>query len=94
MSSYVVTKVRKEWSHGHHHRHVEGVITESGLYFARSQVVDSIRSGDTWVTVAGGYSATIDVMASCPQGGCQASPYLRNVSDSTEQDNLENLPEG
>jgi len=94
VSSYTVTKVRKEWSSNHSHRHIEGVITSAGLHYTRADVAASIRAGNTWQTSAGGYSATIQAISYCPHSTCLASPYLRTNPDSTKLDNLENLPEG
>lgn len=92
MTSYIVTKVRKELSSDGSHRHIEGVCVE-GLHYTRRQVVDSINSGSTWKTSSGGYEATIKVMGSCTHAGCTASPYLKTNPDSSKLDNLENLPE-
>ncbi|NEM91381.1 DUF3892 domain-containing protein [Galbitalea soli] len=94
MTSYTVTKVRKQLSSDRSHRHIEGVITATGLYYSRSQVVNSINAGDTWSTSAGGYTATIRTAISCPRANCFAAPYIRTAPDSTKLDNLENLPEG
>ncbi len=93
MTTYTVTKVRKERSADGTHRHIEGVCTSAGVHYTRKQVVDSIKAGNTWKTQAGGYSATITTMAYCPKTGCMATPYIKTRPDSTKQDNLENLPE-
>jgi hypothetical protein len=92
MAPYTVTKVRKETSADGSHKHLEGVCTSSGTHYTRREVVDSINLGNTWQTSAGGYSATIKVMGSCPKAGCTASPYIKTNPDSSLQDNLENLP--
>jgi hypothetical protein len=94
MSTYTVTKVRKEQSSDGSHRHIEGVITSGGVHYTRQQVVNSINAGNTWQTSAGGYTATINAITYCPRANCYASPYIRTNPDSTRQDNLENLPEG
>ena len=94
MSSYTVVKVRKEDSSDGSHRHIEGVITTAGVHYTRREVVDSIDAGNTWQTSAGGYTATIQKMSYCPRGSCLASPYIKTKPDSTDLDNLENLPEG
>jgi hypothetical protein len=94
MGAYTVTKIRKEDSSDGSHRHIEGVITEGGVHYTRREVVDSINQGHTWKTTAGGYTATIGTMTSCPRANCYASPYIRTHPDGTGSDNLESLPEG
>lgn len=94
MSTYTVTKVRKEFSADQSHRHLEGVITTAGIHYTRNEVVNSIAAGNTWMTSAGGYSATIRSVSYCPKGSCLAKPYIQTNPDSTKLDNLENLPEG
>lgn len=94
MSSYTVTKVRKELSSDGTHRHIEGVITSAGIYYTRKEVVDSIDAGNVWKTSGGGTGATIEKMQYCPTGTCLAKPYIKTTPDATAKDNLENLPEG
>ncbi|GAB3403448.1 hypothetical protein [Flindersiella endophytica] len=94
MSTYTVTRVRKERSEDCSHRHLEGVITDSGRHYTRRQVVESIRAGDQWRTNGAGPSATIHALAYCPRGTCLATPYLATCSGGGELDNLEDLPEG
>jgi hypothetical protein len=94
MTTYMVTHVRKEWSAGGGHRHLEGVITSAGTHFTRQQVVDSLTAGNVWKTDAGGYSAAITKMSYCPNSTCLAKPYIKTNPDSSKLDNLENLPEG
>jgi hypothetical protein len=94
MSSYTVTKVRKELSSDGTHRHIEGVITSSGMHYTRKEVVDSIEAGNSWKTSGGGAGATIVKMQYCPTGSCLAKPYIKTTPDATTEDNLENLPEG
>lgn len=92
MTTYTVTKVRKELSVDGSHRHIAGVCTAAGSYYTRKQVVDSINAGNTWKTQAGGYSATITTMKYCPRAACLATPYIKTRPDSTKLDNLEKLP--
>jgi hypothetical protein len=94
VTTYTVTKVRKETSSDGQHRHLEGVITDGGTHYTRKEVVDSIGAGNTWKTSAEGYSATIHKVSYCPRAACLASPYIATNPDSTKKDNLENLPEG
>lgn len=94
MTTYTVTKVRKEWSADRSHRHLEGVITNSNVHYTRKQVVDSINAGNTWQTSADGYTATIHTVTYCHRPRCYATPYIATNPDSTKKDNLENLPEG
>lgn len=91
MTTYVVTKVRKELSADTSHEHIEGVCTEDGTHYTRQEVVDSIDDGNTWKTSADGYEATIEKMTYCPESGCLAKPYIKTNPDSTKKDNLENL---
>lgn len=94
MTTYTVTKVRKELAVNGNHRHIEGVVTDGGVHYTRKQVVDSIDAGNVWKTSADGTSATIQRMSYCPNATCYASPYIKTNPDSTGKDNLENLPEG
>jgi hypothetical protein len=91
MSTYTVTKVRKELSSDGTHRHIEGVCTSGGTHYTRQEVVDSINAGNTWETSADGYRATIETMSYCAKAGCLAKPYIKTKPDSTKKDNLENL---
>ena len=91
MTTYTVTRVRKELSADRSHRHIEGVCTDANVHYTRQQVVDSIKAGDTWKTSADGYSATIETLAFCPKPNCLAKPYIKTKPDSTRKDNLENL---
>lgn len=93
MSTYTVTKVRKKRSEDCSHRHLEGVVTDSGRYYTRQEVVASIRAGDTWNAIVAGHATTIHALAYCPRGTCLATPYLATCSGSAEHENLENLPE-
>jgi hypothetical protein len=94
MSTYTVTKVRKERSADGSHRHIEGVITTANVHYTRREVVASIDAGNTWNTSANGQTATIHKMGYCPQSTCLASPYTKTGADGTVANNLENLPEG
>jgi hypothetical protein len=93
MATYIVTRVRKELSADGSHRHIAGVCTESGGYYPRQHVVDSIKAGDKWRTRADGYEAVITTVAYCFRATCAASPYIKTDPDSTKKDNLENLEE-
>ena len=91
MATYIVTRVRKEFSADRTHLHIEGVLTDADVHFTRKEVVDSIWAGNVWKTQADGHEAVIEPMPYCPQGICLASPYLKTNLESTEKDNLENL---
>lgn len=93
MAQYTVTRVRREWATDRSHKHIEGVCTDSNVHYSRQSVVNSIGAGNTWITRAGGYTASITVVRSCPRPGCRAAPYIRTNPDSSELDNLENLPD-
>lgn len=91
MTTYIVTRVRKETSSDGTHKHIAGVCTSNGTYYTRQQVVDSIDAGNTWKTSADGYEAVIRKRAYCPVATCLAKPYIETNRDSTKKDNLENL---
>ena len=91
MSTYTVTKVRKEPSDDGTHEHIEGVCTSGGTHYTRKEVVDSINEGNTWKTQADGYEATVETITYCPKANCYATPYIKTYPDSTKKDNLENL---
>jgi hypothetical protein len=92
MATYTVTKVRKETSADRTHQHLEGVCTSAGVHYTRAEVVASINAGNSWVTSADGYSATIETIKYCPKPACLATPYIKTKPDSTKKNNLENLP--
>lgn len=94
MTTYTVTKVRKELSKDRTHRHIEGVITTANVHYTRKEVVDSLAAGNTWKTSAAGLTATITPLTYCPGAACLATPYIKTNPNSSKQDNLENLPEG
>jgi hypothetical protein len=94
VTSYTVTKVRKQGSIDGTHHHIEGVITDGGIHYTRHEVVASIKRGHTWKTSAGGFTATISTVTCCHRAHCYAMPYLRTNPNSSGFDNLENLPEG
>ena len=93
MTTFIVTRVRKETAADRTHRHIEGVCTAGGEHYTRQHVVNSIKAGNTWKTSAGGYEATITPMTYCPHARCTATPYIKTRPDSTALDNLERLPE-
>lgn len=94
MASYLVVRVRKEWSADHTHRHIEGVLTAANAYVSCQEVATSIDAGNIWRTSVDGYSAVITVRGYCPVPTCKARPYLQTNPESWQLDNLENLPEG
>lgn len=91
MATYIVTRVRKEFSADGTHRHIESVVTDADVQYTRKEVVDSIWAGDVWKTQADGCEAVIEAIPYCPQGICLATPYLKTKPDSPEQADLENL---
>jgi hypothetical protein len=95
MASYTVAKVRMESSaDGGYHEHIEGVCTTANLHYTRKAVVDSLRAGDTWKTLAAdGSSAPIKEMQYCPHRVCTATPYITTDRDASAKDNLDNLPQ-
>lgn len=91
MTEHIVTAVRKALSADATHRHISGVCTPGPIRYTRQEVVDSIREGDSWKTLADGYRAEIGIVDGCPWEGCSLGPYIATNHDSTEKDNLENL---
>jgi hypothetical protein len=90
-SEHIVIGVRRELSDDATHRHISDVCTAGPIHYTRQEVIDSLREGDSWRTLAGGASAAIHIVDVCPQEGCSLSPYIATNPDSTESDNLENL---
>ncbi len=61
MATYTVTQVRMESSdQGGQHEHIEGVCLDGGTHYICRDLVDSLRTGNTWRTLA---------MASTPISG-------------------------
>jgi len=57
MATYIVTRVRKEFSADGTHRHIEGVFTDADVHHTRKEVVDSIWADNVWKSQADGYEA-------------------------------------
>lgn len=91
MTTYIVTRVQKEFSADGTHRHIEGVFTDDDVHHTRKEVVESIWAGNVWKTRVDGDEAVIEAIPYCPQGICLATPYLKTSLDSPEKANLENL---
>jgi hypothetical protein len=91
MTEHLVTGVRKTLSADTTHRHICDVCTQGAIRYSRQEVIDSIRQGDSWRTLADGYSAEIRIIDACPWEGCALAPYIATNPDSTKKDNLENL---
>lgn len=92
MGTYRVTNVRREMSKDGSHKHIEGVCAD-GVHYSVREVVESISEGNTWKTSVGGYEEAIVETAYCHKTNCWTTPYIETKPDSTELDNLENLPE-
>lgn len=91
MTEHLVIGVRKALSADATHRHISEVCTAGPIRYTRQEVIDSIREGDSWKTLADGHRAEIGVVDCCPRDGCTLSPYIATDPDSTDKDNLENL---
>ena len=88
----VVTKVRKERSLSGTHDHIEGVCTATGDHYTRAEVVAGLDRGEDWHTSAGGATAEIRKIETCPHPGCLLTPYITTEPDHTTSNNLDNLP--
>jgi Protein of unknown function (DUF3892) len=91
MTEYLVTGVRKTLSDDATHRHISHVCTQGAIRHTRQEVIDSIRDGHSWKTLADGRWAEIRILDRCPGDRCSVSPYIATNPDGTEKDNLENL---
>jgi Protein of unknown function (DUF3892) len=91
MAEYIVTGVRKALSADATHRHISEVCTQGAIRFTRHEVIDSIREGNSWKTLADGHTAEIQIVEACPRDGCSLGPYIATNPDGTNQDNLEKL---
>jgi hypothetical protein len=91
VTEHIVIGVRKALSDDATHRHVSEVCTAGPIRYTRQEVIDSIRAGESWRTLADGDSAEIHIVEACPYHGCSLSPYIATNPDSTTNDNLENL---
>ncbi|HEV2944041.1 MAG TPA: DUF3892 domain-containing protein [Solirubrobacteraceae bacterium] len=94
MAEHLVIGVRKVASDDATHRHISEVCTAGPIRYTRQEVIDSIRQGDSWKTLANAHSAEIRIVDACPHDGCTLSPYIAANPDSTAIDNLENLAPG
>lgn len=91
MTEHFVIGVRKALSADSTHRHISEVCTACLIHYTRQEVIDSIRQGDSWKTLADGHRAEIRIVNACPRDGCTVSPYIATNPDGTGVDNLENL---
>ena len=91
MTDHFVIGVRKALSADATHRHISEVCTPGPIHYNRQHVIDSIRAGDSWKTLAEGYRGEIRIIDSCPVQGCPLGPYIATNPDGTGVDNLENL---
>ncbi|HWG07489.1 MAG TPA: DUF3892 domain-containing protein [Solirubrobacteraceae bacterium] len=91
MTEYIVTRVRKALSDDATHRHISDVCTQGAIRFTRHEVIDSIREGHSWKTIADGHIAEIRIVGACPHDGCAFGPYIATNPDGNAKDNLENL---
>ncbi len=89
MREYIVTGVRKELSPDATHRHISELHTQGAIRFTRLEVIDSIRAGNTWKTLADGRATEIHIVERCPHDGCILGPYIASDPDGTG--NLESL---
>jgi Protein of unknown function (DUF3892) len=91
MTDHLVIGVRKTLSDARTHRHISEVCTAGPIRYTRQEVIDSIREGDTWRTLADGHTAEIHIADAYPYVGCALSPYIATNPDGAAMDNLENL---
>jgi hypothetical protein len=83
--------VRKALSADATHRHLSGLCTAGPIHYTLQEVVDSLRAGDRWTTLADGHKIEIHIVDACPHEGCAHGPYIATNPNGTDQDNLENL---
>jgi hypothetical protein len=94
MTEHLVISVRKALSDDATHRHVSEVCTAGPIHYTRQEVIDSIRAGDSWKTLAEGNRAEIHIVDRCSHEGCTLSQYIATNPDASNSDNLENLDSG
>ncbi len=94
MANFKVTKVRKEPAASQPHKHIVGVVTETGEYFTVQQVLESLRRGDGWWTAAPGEpEAEILPAKTCSKAWCLHGPYLTSTPGESLASDLERLPQ-
>jgi len=91
MTDHIVIGVRKALSDDATHRHISEVCTAGPIRYTRQEVIDSIRAGHSWRSLADGDSAEIQIVDACHREGCMLGPYIATNPHSTGSDNLENL---
>jgi len=95
VSTYDVTRVRKQLDTSGSHHHIIGVVTSAGVFYTNREVTDSIDGGNEWYTrVDGEPKARVRKLSFCPATACYHSPYLTTSPDHSKRNNLENLPPG
>jgi len=88
---YKVVAVRTEQPYGYSHPHISHVKLAGGTVETRAQVIDYIRNHRmTYVTSAPGVPEAKVIVAGCPR--CGSGDYITTEPDSTEKNNLLDLP--
>lgn len=89
--TYKVTAVRTEQPAGYSHPHIAKVKLSGGTVETRAQVITYIREHKmTYVTSAPGVPEAKVIVAGCPK--CGSGDYITTEPDSTEKNNLLDLP--
>jgi hypothetical protein len=91
MTDHIVIGVRKALSDDATHRHISELCTAGPIHYARQEVIDSIRDGDSWKTLADGHRTEIRIADACPYRTCTLAPYVATIPDGSATDNLEEL---
>jgi hypothetical protein len=88
---YKVVAVHTEQPAGYSHPHIAKVKLEGGTVETRAQVIDYIRNHRmTYVTWAPNVPEAKVIVAGCPK--CGSGDYITTEPDSTEKNNLLDLP--
>lgn len=91
MSSFQISKVKTVRPAGSAHEHIEAVETSHGSRFSRATVLADLKNpyGDRYYTYAAGQHADV-ILRHCPH--CYSSDYITTTPDSTNKNNLLDLP--
>lgn len=86
-----ITAIHLEHPPGHRYSHIAEVKLLGGSTETKDRVIGYIRSGWKYYTYPPGGSPQARVLAvSCPR--CAAGDYITTAADSTEKNNLLDLP--
>jgi hypothetical protein len=86
---HIVTDVMRTRSTDGSHAHISELVTQGAIRYTREEVIDSIRRGERWSTLAEGSTTDVQILTQCPWPGCTLRPYLQTQPGANARPALE-----